>query len=193
MKRICVYCGANPGNRSKYRDGARQLGRLLAGRGLGLVYGGATVGLMGVLADAALEAGAEVIGIIPEALMGQEVAHFGLTDLKVVTSMHERKALMAAMSDGFIALPGGLGTLEETFEILTWAQLGIHAKPCGLLNVGGYFDGLVAFLDHAVDEGFIRPQHRELLMVAGQPELLLDRFEHYHREMGAPLLGPEET
>jgi hypothetical protein len=172
-----VYCGSNPGGRPGYRDAAAALGRLVAGRGIGLVYGGGNVGLMGVVAEAALGAGGEVIGVIPRAFVEKEVAHFGVSDLRIVGSMHERKALMADLSDAFVALPGGLGTLEELFETWTWAQLGLHAKPCGLLNVAGFFDPLVAFLDHAVRERFLKPPHRSLLIVEPAPGPLLDRLE----------------
>lgn len=177
IRRVCVYCGSNHGGRQVYRETARALGEELARRGWGLVYGGGGVGLMGVLAAAVAGAGGEVIGVIPRALMEREgVAADGLGELRVVGSMHERKALMAELSDAFVALPGGLGTLEELFETLTWAQLGLHRKPCGLLDVAGYYAELVALLDHAVAEGFVRPQHRELLVVGDEPGELLDRL-----------------
>lgn len=179
MKRICVFCGASAGTNGRYAELARRLGRTLARRGIGLVYGGGGVGLMGVLADAALEAGGEVVGVIPRALQLRELAHAGLTELRVVRSMHERKAMMADLSEGFVALPGGMGTLEELFEVLTWAQLGLHARPCGLLDVDGYFRPLTAFLDHAVLEGFVRPEHRRILHVDEDPDALLDRFLAY--------------
>ena len=179
MKRICVFCGSNFGRGKKYQAMAVKLGHLLAERGIGLVYGGGKVGLMGTLADAVLERGGEVIGVIPEDLVKKEVAHKGLTDLRVVGSMHERKALMARLSDGFIALPGGFGTLDELCEILTWAQLGLHRKPSGILDVGGYFDLFMKFLDHSVSQGFIRQEHRDLLIVRGGPEALLDAFADY--------------
>lgn len=178
MNRICVYCGSNVGDDPAYVAAARDLGERLADQGIGVVYGGASVGLMGALADAALDAGGEVVGVIPETLEAREVAHQGV-DLRVVDSMHDRKEQFVELSDGFIALPGGLGTLEELFEILTWAQLGIHGKPCGLLDVAGYYEGVVTFLDHAVEEGFVRPEHRELLTVADDPETLLAAFERY--------------
>jgi hypothetical protein len=171
-----VFCGSSPGALPAYAATAERLGRLLADRGLTLVYGGGDVGLMGVLADAALAAGGNVIGVIPQALVDLEVAHRELPDLRVVGSMHERKGLMADLADAFIALPGGIGTLEELCEILTWAQLGMHRKPCGVVNVGGYFDGLLAFLDHAVAERFFRPEHRAMLLVDAEPAALLDRF-----------------
>ena len=157
MRSVCVFCGSNPGRRPEYLAGAADLGRTLAARGLRVIYGGAHVGTMGALADAVLAAGGEVIGVIPGLLVDAEVAHPGLTDLRVTGSMHERKAMMADLSDGFIALPGGLGTLEEFAEIVTWAQLGLHAKPTGLLNLLGYYDGLLGFLDHATAERFVRP------------------------------------
>ena len=176
MSRLCVFCGSSAGGRPGYADAARRLGAELVARGIGLVYGGGKVGLMGVLADAVLTQGGEAIGIIPEPLVARELAHRGLTELRVVGSMHERKATMAALADGFIALPGGFGTLEETFEILTWAQLGIHAKPVGVLNVEGYWDGLRQLVGQAVAEGFVRPEYAELLMFAETPAALLDRF-----------------
>ena len=161
MRSVCVFCGSNPGRRPEYLAGAADLGRVLAARGIRVVYGGAHVGLMGALADAVLAAGGEIVGVIPGLLVDAEVAHPGLSDLRVTGSMHERKALMAELSDGFIALPGGLGTLEEFAEIVTWAQLGLHGKPTGLLNLLGYYDGLLGFLDHATAERFVRPDHRE--------------------------------
>jgi len=179
MKRICVFCGSSPGADTSYVATARALGRELAGRGLGLVYGGASVGLMGAVADGALSGGGEVVGVIPGALEAKELAHRGLTRLEVVASMHERKARMAELADGFIALPGGMGTLEEMAEILTWAQLGLHRKACALLDVGGYWEPLVAFFDHAVQERFLRPEHRALLLVGREPGPLLDDMERY--------------
>ena len=179
MKRICVFCGSSLGARPAYREAAALLGRTLAERHIGLVYGGASVGLMGILADAVLDAGGSVVGVIPEALAKKEVAHEGLTALRVVGSMHERKAVMAELSDGFIALPGGMGTLEEFFEIMTWAQLGLHQKPCGLLDVEGYFAPLLRFLDCAVKERFVKEVHRRLVLVAGQPAALLDAFAQH--------------
>lgn len=173
FRSLCVFCGSSPGRVPAYRDAAVRLGRLLARRRIRVVYGGAHVGLMGALADAALTAGGRVVGVIPRQLVCREVAHVGLSELHVVESMHERKALMADLSDGFVALPGGFGTLEETFETLTWSQLGIHAKPTGLLNVAGYFDGLVGFVDQAVRERFIRTEHRALVQVAADPVELL--------------------
>jgi uncharacterized protein (TIGR00730 family) len=179
MNSVCVFCGSSEGASPIYLTAARRVGTLLATAGLGLVYGGASVGLMGALADAALQAGGKVIGVIPRALQKREVAHTGLTDLRVVESMHERKALMAELSDAFLALPGGVGTLEELFEVWTWGLLGIHAKPCGLLNVGGYFGPLLTFLDYAAAEGFVRTAHREMVIVDAEPERLLERFRAY--------------
>jgi len=179
VNRVCVYSGSSPGKREAYAAAAGDLGRLLARRSVTVVYGGADVGLMGALADAALAEGGRVIGVITKALADAEIAHGGLTELRVVASMHERKAVMEALSDAFVALPGGVGTLEELAEMLAWAQLGLHRKPCGLLNVNGYFDRLIDFLDHAVAERFIRPVHREQLIVAGTPEELLSSFAAY--------------
>ena len=175
--RVCVYAGSNFGNDPAYRAAAEGLSRTLAARGIGIVYGGAKVGLMGLLADTALADGGEVIGVIPGDLVDREIAHQGLTDLHVVGSMHERKALMAELSDAFIALPGGAGTLEELFEVYTWSQLGLHDKPMGVLNVRGYYNGLAALLDHAVHEGFLREQHRGALHVAERTEELLAAFD----------------
>jgi len=165
VTRFCVYCGSSTGTRPEYAAAARELGEVMARRGIGLVYGGGNVGLMGVLADAMVAASAEVIGVIPEALVARELAHQGVSELRVVGTMHERKALMADLADGFIAMPGGLGTLEELFEALTWAQLGLHAKPCGLLDVAGFFDDLDRFLDRVVADGFVRPDSRARLIV----------------------------
>jgi len=174
MKRVCVFAGSSAGVRPEYMTAATDLGRVLAARGIGLVYGGARVGLMGAVADAVLTGGGEVTGVIPRSLVEKEVAHSGLTELRVVTTMHERKALMADLSDAFIALPGGWGTLDEFFEILTWAQLGLHCKPCGVLNVQGYFDRLLSFLDHSVEQGFVRREYGALLAVSDDPSTLLD-------------------
>ncbi|QEZ46035.1 TIGR00730 family Rossman fold protein [Cupriavidus oxalaticus] len=176
MKSVCVYCGSSPGNRPEYAEGAHLLGRTLAERGLALVYGGGKVGLMGTVADAVLEHGGTVIGIIPEALMQKEVGHRGLTELHVVRNMHERKQMMADRSDAFIAMPGGVGTFEELFETFTWLQLGYHDKPVGLLNVGGFYDGMLGFLGHAVQEGFLKQVHADLLHVADLPGTLLDQL-----------------
>ncbi|MEA2134217.1 MAG: hypothetical protein QOC68_2126 [Solirubrobacteraceae bacterium] len=174
MKRVCVFSGSSPGADLAYRAAAGDLGRGLAERGIELVYGGAHVGLMGVVADAALEGGGRVVGVIPQSLVDREIAHPGLSDLRVVDSMHERKAQMAELADAFVALPGGVGTLEELFEVYTWNQLGLHAKPLGLFNVRGYFDGLVRFLDHAVAERFVTPAHRAMLLVGQDLGELLD-------------------
>jgi uncharacterized protein (TIGR00730 family) len=179
MNRICVFCGSAAGTNTLYAETARGVGRALARRGLGLVYGGGSVGLMGAVANGALELGGEVDGVIPRALQARELAHGGLTRLHVVASMHERKAKMAELADAFLALPGGMGTLEELSEILTWAQLGLHVKPCGLLDVEGYYRPLVAYFDHAVQEGFLRPEHRRLVLAGDDPEALLDAFARY--------------
>lgn len=179
LGRLCVFCGSNPGRDPGYRRLAERLGQTLARRGIGVVYGGGRVGLMGALADATLAAGGEVIGVIPQALLDREIGHRGLTDLRVVGSMHERKALMAELADGFVALPGGIGTLEELFEVWTWAQLGLHAKPCGVLHDDGFYAPLVGFLDHLVETGFVRPAHRGMLVSAASPGELLAAFETY--------------
>jgi uncharacterized protein (TIGR00730 family) len=176
FKRLCVFCGSSHGATAVYADAAKQAGAELARRGIALVYGGGNVGLMGALADAAVAAHGQVIGVIPEALMAKEVGHRGLTDLRVVKTMHERKALMAELSDGFVALPGGFGTFEEFFEILTWAQLGLHSKPCGLLNVNGFYDPLLSLVDRAIEECFIKPKQRDLIVVESEFGALLDRM-----------------
>jgi uncharacterized protein (TIGR00730 family) len=177
--RICVYLGSSPGHSPVYRKAAADFGRLLAQRGIGLVYGGGAVGLMGVIADAASEAGGEVIGVIPEALRAREVDHQGITQLHVVQTMHERKALMAKLSDGFVTLPGGIGTFEEMFETWCWSQLGYHSKPCGLLNVNGFYTHMSGFIDQVVAEGFLKPHHRSMLLIEDDPEALLDRMLAY--------------
>ncbi len=179
MKRVCVFCGSNPGSRPEYRIAAQALAVALARCGLGLVYGGGNVGLMGMIADSMLQAGGEVIGVIPQSLVAKEVAHHGVSELRVVDTMHQRKALMNELSDAFIALPGGFGTLDEFFEILTWSQLGIHSKPSGLLNVCGYYDGLLAMLDHAVNERFLRPAHRALVLADSDADSLLQRLASF--------------
>jgi uncharacterized protein (TIGR00730 family) len=179
LKRMCVFCGSSPGSRPEYIQVARDLGRLLVQQQIELVYGGARMGMMGAIASTVLQDGGKVVGVIPKGLAEKEVAFTTITDLRVVDSMHERKALMAELSDAFIALPGGLGTIEELFEILTWGQLGLHRKPCGLLNTGGYFRYLLSFLDHAVSQQFIEPEHRSMVMVADRPEALLDQFRRY--------------
>jgi uncharacterized protein (TIGR00730 family) len=178
VKSACIFCGSSPGARPQYTEATEDLGGLLVEHGITLVYGGASVGLMGRLADTVLSEGGEAIGVMPRALVEREIAHLGLTDLHVVDSMHERKALMAAMSDAFIAMPGGFGTYEEFFEAVTWTQLGVHKKPCGLLNVAGFFDPVIEFLDRAVREEFIRPQHRAAIVVDPDPAVLLDALEH---------------
>lgn len=176
MKSVCVFCGSKIGKLAAYRESAAQLGRVLARRGLRLVYGGGSVGLMGVLADAVLAAGGQVTGVIPAVLATRELLHPGVPDMRVVESMHVRKATMAELADAFIALPGGYGTFEELFEMITWAQLGLHAKTIGVLNVEGYFDALVGLIDRAVSEGFIKPRHRELVVLDDDPGALLDRL-----------------
>ena len=176
MRRVCVFCGSSLGADPAYAQAARRFGKLLAQEGLGLVYGGGRVGVMGALADAVLAEQGEVVGVIPEVLQIKERAHTGLTELKLVSSMHERKALMADLSDAFVALPGGMGTLDEFCEVVTWAQLGLHDKPCGLLDVGGYFAPFVAFLDHAVEAGFVRREHRQMISVEADPERMLARL-----------------
>ncbi len=178
MKKICIYCGSSRGSGNGFMEMADRVGRVLARRKLSLVYGGSRVGLMGQVADAALEEGGDVIGIIPESFPPR-VAHDGLTELRVVGSMHERKHMMFSISDAFIALPGGFGTLEEILEVLTWAQLGVHGKPCGLINVDNYFDGFLSFLDNAVSKGFLKSEHRNMLLVEYSPEGLLSRMESF--------------
>lgn len=184
MQSLCVYCGSSLGVRPEYAQAAGRVGRLLAQSSLRLVYGGAQIGLMGVVANAALAAGGTVVGVIPQALAGKEIAHTGLSTLHVVGSLHERKALMAELSDGFIALPGGFGTFEEFCEVLTWAQLGMHPKPCGLLNVLGYYDPLLALFKGAAAEGFVRPQHRALVLAEDDPARLLARMQAHQAVTG---------
>src|SRR5207344_759709 len=179
MHRICVFAGSSPGARPEYALAAQELGRALVARRLGVVYGGARVGLMGAVADTVLAGGGLVTGVIPEGLVTKEIAHDGLTELRVVASMHERKAMMNDLADGFIALPGGWGTLEEFFEVLTWAQLGLHRKPCGLLNVRGFFDVLLSFVDHSVEERFLQREYRSMLVVSSSSDALLEQFDHY--------------
>jgi uncharacterized protein (TIGR00730 family) len=191
FRNLCVFCGSSPGRDPVYTRAAREVGRLLAHRGIGVVYGGGRVGMMGAVAEAALAAGGTVLGIIPEALMRSEIAYQGLTELRVVHSMHERKQMMADASDGFLALPGGFGTFEEFCEILTWAQLGIHAKPCGLLNVAGYYDPLMAMFDRAVAEGFLRERHRALMVADSDPERLLTAMARFEAGVAEPLLSPD--
>jgi len=176
LKRVCVYCGSGVGGHDGYADAARALGRALVERKIGLVFGGGRIGMMGVLAATVLQGGGEAIGVIPKHLEEKGLALTGVTSLRVVETMHVRKAMMAELADAFIAMPGGFGTAEEFFEALTWAQLSLHVKPCGLLNIKGYFDHLIRFVDHAVQEGFIHPAHRELMLVADSPDSLLDRL-----------------
>lgn len=193
MTRLCVYCGSSPGRNPAFGAAARVLGKAMVGRGMGLVYGGAAVGVMGQIADAVLEAGGEAIGVIPKSLAVKEVAHPSLTRQHIVNSMHERKAMMAELSDGFVALPGGWGTFEEIFEVLTWAQLGFHAKPCGLLNVEGYYDHLHAFLENAIDEQFVKPEYRPMVIVESEPEALLDRYAAYQAPVVRKWITAAET
>ena len=191
--RVCVYAGSNPGSNPAYAEATAALANELAARGIGVVYGGGKVGLMGVIADTVLAAGGEAIGVMPQALIDREIGHAGLTELKVVDSMHERKALMAELADAFIALPGGIGTLEELIEIYTWSQLGIHDKACGVLNVRGYYDGLATFLDHAVSEGFLRAQHRAVLSISADPAELLDALAAYEPPRVSKWLELDQT
>jgi uncharacterized protein (TIGR00730 family) len=179
LRSICVFCGSRSGGDPAYEAGARELGLALAEEGITLVYGGGRVGLMGVVADAVLEAGGRASGVIPEVLLEREIGHPGLTDLRVVGSMHERKALMSELSEGFVALPGGTGTLEEFFEVQTWAQLGEHGKPCGLLNVANYYEPLLDLFDHMVARGFLSEEHRAMVLVENEPRPLLDAFARY--------------
>ena len=193
MRAVCVFCGSSVGSYAGYHAAAKDVGRVLAERGITLVYGGGRVGLMGLMAEAALTAGGHVIGIIPRHLEEREVGHSGLPELHVVESMHERKALMAAKSDAFIALPGGIGTLEEFFEVWTWGQLGLHAKPYGLLNVNGFYDPMVHMIDHMVGQEFLRPAHRDLVIVDDQIEHLLDRLERHQPAQEPKWIDPNET
>ncbi len=193
MKRVCVFCGSSPGANPVYMSVAHQVGALLAERGVALVYGGAQVGLMGAVADGALSAGGEVIGIIPQSLVRKEVAHQGLGDLRVVGSMHERKAQMADLADGFLALPGGCGTFEEFFEVVTWAQIGIHRKPCALLNVAGYYDPLLALLNHAAAERFVRQEHLGLVLSDTDPIRLLDAMNRYVSPVAEKWMNRNQT
>src|SRR6266540_406081 len=191
---ICVFCGAATGRAPDYVDAARVLGEMLAQRGIGLVYGGGRVGIMGALADAVLDAGGRAIGVIPQQLLDREIAHDGLTELHVVKDLHQRKALMAGLADAFITLPGGIGTMEELFEVWSWAKLGLHSKPCGLLNVNGYFDSLRTLADQMVTEGFLEPVYREMLLIEEQPSVLLDQLAGYAlpRSWSATRLLPSE-
>jgi uncharacterized protein (TIGR00730 family) len=193
LQAVCVFCGSNPGTDPVYLAAAKDLGTELANRSLDLVYGGGDVGLMGEVADAALAAGGRVVGVMPEALLAKEIGHQGLSELHVVRSMHERKAMMADRADAFITLPGGYGTLEELFEVLTWLQLGLHAKPCAMLDVAGFWDPLLAQLDKAVTEGFLHPRHRDLLLQEGDAGRLLDRLATYEPVHFDKWLDPDET
>jgi hypothetical protein len=193
MKRVLVFCGSSPGARPEYTAAGTELGRLLAERGLGLVYGGASVGVMSAVADSALEGGGEVIGVIPRLLLEREIAHTGLSDLRIVETMHARKELMADLSDAVIALPGGTGTMDELFEMFTWSQLGLHRKPIGLLDVAGYWGGLLAFLDHMVDERFLWGEQRDTLLVEREPEVLLDRCAAYVPRMREKWVDAERS
>jgi uncharacterized protein (TIGR00730 family) len=193
LSSVCVYAGSNSGTRPAYAEAAARLGRALARRGLTVVFGGGAIGLMGVLADSALEAGARVIGVIPRGLRDREVGHDGLTALHVVESMHERKLAMAELSDAFIALPGGIGTLEELIEVLTWTQLGVHGKPCSVLEVDGYYRPLLALLDHAVREGFLAEEHRAMLLQGDDPDTLLSDLERWRPPRVERWLDPERT
>ncbi|HEY0270077.1 MAG TPA: TIGR00730 family Rossman fold protein [Sphingomonas sp.] len=191
--RICVFLGSSVGRSPVYAQAAERVGALIARRGIGLVYGGGAVGLMGLLARAALAAGGEVIGVIPEALRAREHDQTGLSQLHVVRTMHERKAMMADLSDGFVALPGGIGTFEELFEVWTWAQLGYHAKPCGLLNIAGFYDGMSGFIDHVVEEGFLKPEHRRMLIVEREAETMLDRLSTYLAPRAEKWIGQDDV
>jgi uncharacterized protein (TIGR00730 family) len=185
MKRVCVFCGSSLGNRAAYKEAARKTGMALVERGIGLVYGGAHVGLMGLLADTVLDAGGEVYGVMPRSMVQREIAHTRLTNLDIVDTMHQRKARMADLSDGFVVLPGAYGTLDETFEILTWAQLRIHSKPCGFLNIDGFYDALFAFLDRSMEDGFLKASNRQLILVESDPQRLLDRMPAHMEEQSS--------
>lgn len=193
MKRICVFCGSSKGLRAEYASAAKAMGQAMVKRNIGLVYGGGNVGLMGVIADAMLAEGGEVIGVIPQGLVAREVAHQHLTEQRIVGTMHERKALMAELSDAFIAMPGGMGTFDEFCEILTWAQLGIHQKPCGVLNVANYFTPLLVMFDHATTEGFLRNTHRALVLEANEPEGLLIALENYQPQFAEKWLDLDKV
>ena len=192
MKRICVFCGSSEGAYPIYKQTAEQLGKTLVKHNLALVYGGATVGTMGAIADAVMADGGEVYGVIPRGLFGREVPHHNITQLDIVDSMHERKARMAELADAFIALPGGIGTFEELFETLSWSQLGIHNKPVGLVNANGFYDKLLTFLDDTVQNGFIKPKHRELLVVDADPEALVETLKEFRPPLVSKWMGEEE-
>ena len=193
LRRVCIFCGSSTGVRPEYRAAAESLATHLARRRVDVVFGGGHVGLMGVVADTTLAHGGHVIGVIPSALVAREIAHHGLPDLRIVSSMHERKALMANLSDAFIALPGGFGTFEEFCEVVTWTQLGLHRKPCGLLNVAGYYDPLVALFDRAVADGFIRAENRGIVVTEADPETLIDRLSVRPATAGSATIQPEEA
>ncbi len=193
MKRICVFCGSNSGTRFAYIEAARTLGRILVRNGIGLVYGGGCVGLMGEIADTVMSEGGEVTGVIPQTLVAREVAHRGITELTIVKSMHERKARMADLADGFIALPGGYGTFEEFFEVITWAQLGLHRKPCGILNVEGYYDPLLALIERGVAEQFVHPANRDLILQSTDPEALLKLMQSYRPKTVEKWIDKDES
>lgn len=193
MNRICVFCGASNGGKPEYKSAAERMGAALADRSIGLVYGGGKVGLMGAIADAVLVRGGYVIGVIPRALVEKEIAHAGLTDLRIVGSMHERKAMMAELSDAFIAMPGGFGTIEEFVEVLTWSQLGLHSKPCGLLNIGGYYDPLLKFFDHSVREGFVKEEHARMVVADTDPVRLLERLKAWKPPQIPKWIGRRES
>ena len=192
IRNICVYCGSSPGKNPAYLRAANRLAESLCERGIGLVYGGAAIGVMGAVANAVLEGGGRAVGVIPKSLAVKEVAHDSLTELHVVASMHDRKAMMAELADGFIALPGGWGTLEEIFEILTWAQLGFHQKPCGLLNAEGYYSGLIDFLEHPFEQQFVNELCRPMLMESRDPDTLLDQFAAYKAPKVRKWMGEDE-
>lgn len=193
IQSVCVFCGSSHGLAPEYELMAKEMGRAIALRGWTLVYGGGNVGLMGVVADAALAAGGKVIGVIPAALLARELGHRGVTELRVVNTMHERKAMMADLADAFVALPGGIGTFEEFFEVLTWAQLGIHHKPCGLVNTRGYYQPVLDLLANSVQEGFLRPEHRDLVLTADLAEELLSKLENHQPPLTAKWISREQT
>ncbi|MDA3934412.1 MAG: TIGR00730 family Rossman fold protein [Gammaproteobacteria bacterium] len=193
INNICVYCGSNVGSKPAYAEAAIELGQEMVRRNIGLVYGGSSLGIMGTLANSVLQAGGRAIGVIPKALATREIAHHGLSELIVVSSMHERKAKMASLSGGFIALPGGLGTAEELFEILTWAQLGLHHNPCGIINVDGYYDHLISYIDHAVEQRFVKLIHRQMLLSASAADELLDKFFDYQAPLVAKWINRSES